>query len=154
MAHLSFQTLGSDLMLDVLITNPSLLDVLFYFLETVNRRSTPAPNSVYFSKLVSALFEHYPTEVGSHASDFSTILVNLETDISSGQTVEYCKQHLRVIRNLVENIHNPYLIDVLYKLIDSDLTHRWLVEARLVPSLADALDSSQPLMVGVVQCCE
>ena len=62
--------------------------------------------------------------------------------------MEYCKQHLRVIRNLVENINNPYLLDVLYKLVDSDLTHRWLVEARLIPSLADGLNSSEPLLVS------
>lgn len=62
-AHLCFQTLGSDLLLGEFIKNTSLLDALFYFLETVNRNIKPQPSSAYFARFVGTLFEQYPTEV-------------------------------------------------------------------------------------------
>jgi hypothetical protein len=64
-AHLSYQTLASDLILDLIVDNPELLNALFYFLETVDRHGGAAPPSVYFSKILGSLFEHYPSKVRS-----------------------------------------------------------------------------------------
>jgi hypothetical protein len=64
------------------------------------------------------------------------------------QSVAYCKQQTRLIRNLAENIHDPHLTHILYKLVDSDMTHRWLLETQLIPTLASILSSSESLEVS------
>lgn len=63
LCHISFQTLASNLLIDEFIGDSSLLDVLFYYLETVNRNDQPTPSSAYFSKLVTSLFENRGEDV-------------------------------------------------------------------------------------------
>ena len=60
---MSFQTLGSNLLVEEFVADSSLLDILFYYLETVNRNHVPSPPDAYFAKLVGSLFDEYPDEV-------------------------------------------------------------------------------------------
>ena len=48
----------------------------------------------------------------------------------------------------MENVHNSYLMEILYKLVDSNLTHQRLMESQLFYSLAKILDENEPIEVS------
>lgn len=55
----------------------------------------------------------------------------------------YCKQHIRIIGNLIENVHNPHLMEILYKLVDTNLTHQRLLETQLFYNLVKNLKKGE-----------
>ena len=54
------------------------------------------------------------------------------------------------MKNLLENVHNPYLMEVLYKFVDSDLTHMWLLESKLIPNLVAMLQTEESEEVSII----
>jgi len=121
--HIAFQTLAHEALSETFIQNDELLDSLFEFLNRKSKSESSPPSdatrSGYFAKITESLFEKYPTEL-----------------------VAYFKRSDSIVSRFVENVHDNYLMEMLFKLVDCGITHQWLHEANLVPKLVELLRES------------
>ena len=54
------------------------------------------------------------------------------------------------IPSLVFNIHDPNLVEVLYKFVDTELVHQWLFEGELITRLITLLHQDEPIEVRII----
>ena len=109
LAHVAFQALNNDWLLEVLISLHELLDVLLNFLVAKSVNTEPL-KSGYFAKLLEVLLDRYPNEL-----------------------VSYLLSRDFVAPALVRHVQDQYIMDTVYKLVDCCVTHQWFHESKVIP---------------------
>merc|ERR1712137_1158693 len=139
--HITVQTLVSGIITDVFIMNNDLLDALFDHLDTIDTSTEfGQTHSACIGKIVSILFEKFPT-----------------------QLISYFQFRDTFIPSLLTHTKEPNLMEIIYKFVDSDLAHQWLLECDLVARLISLLhfeeslatqESAANVLVGILSLCQ
>jgi hypothetical protein len=101
-----------------LIEDYTLLDRLFSFLDHPSQND--ALKNGYFSKIVLTIYERYPAELFLYFS------------IKAHMVGKFC-----------QNIKNLFVMELLFKFIDSLSSHQWLADEHLIGQLVDLLDEEK-----------
>lgn len=109
-AHLAYEAIQTDQLKEVIINNHSLLDKFFEFLD-ITAEMDPL-RCAYFSRIVELLFERYPKAL-----------------------ISYLKKKNCIVAKFVWHINNQYIVESLFRLIDSNVSHQWLHDEDLIPFL-------------------
>jgi len=109
-AHLAYEAIQTEAMKEVVINNSDLLDKFFAFLD-IPTEMDPL-RCAYFSRIVELLFERYPKEL-----------------------VSYLRKRNCIVAKFVWHINNQYIVESLFRLIDSQVSHQWLHDEDLIPLL-------------------
>ena len=105
--------------------NNDLLDALFDHLDTIDTSTEfGQTHSACIGKIVSILFEKFPT-----------------------QLISYFQFRDTFIPSLLTHTKEPNLMEIIYKFVDSDLAHQWLLECDLVARLISLLHFEESLAV-------
>lgn len=108
-AHLAYEAIQSDILKEAMINDHNMLDKFFDFLD-ITTEMDPL-RCAYFSRIVELLFERYPKEL-----------------------IAYLKKKNCVVK-FVWHINNQYIVESLFRLIDSQISHQWLLDEDLIPLL-------------------
>lgn len=108
-AHLAYEAIQSDILKEAMINDHNMLDKFFDFLD-ITTEMDPL-RCAYFSRIVELLFERYPKEL-----------------------ISYLKKKNCVVK-FVWHINNQYIVESLFRLIDSQISHQWLLDEDLIPLL-------------------
>ncbi len=117
-AYVAYQALTTDAMCEVMIEDYALLDKLFSFLDHPSQND--ALKNGYFSKIVLTVYEKYPAELFLYFS---------------------IKAHM--VKKFCNNIKNLFVMELLFKFIDSLSSHQWLADEHLIGQLVDLLDEEK-----------
>jgi len=109
-AHLAYEAIQSDILKEAMINDHNMLDKFFDFLD-ITTEMDPL-RCAYFSRIVELLFERYPKEL-----------------------ISYLKKKNCVVAKFVWHINNQYIVESLFRLIDSQISHQWLLDEDLIPLL-------------------
>eukprot|EP00005_Dracoamoeba_jomungandri_P005276 CAMPEP_0174250342 /NCGR_PEP_ID=MMETSP0439-20130205/535_1 /TAXON_ID=0 /ORGANISM="Stereomyxa ramosa, Strain Chinc5" /LENGTH=720 /DNA_ID=CAMNT_0015330379 /DNA_START=143 /DNA_END=2305 /DNA_ORIENTATION=+ len=109
-AHLAYEAIQSDVLKEAMINNHKMLDKFFDFLD-ITTEMDPL-RCAYFSRIVELLFERYPKEL-----------------------VAYLRKKNCIVAKFVWHINNQYIVESLFRLIDSQISHQWLHDEDLIPLL-------------------
>jgi len=109
-AHLAYEAIQTDMMKEVVINNYDLLDKFFGFLD-IPTEMDPL-RCAYFSRIVELLFERFPKEL-----------------------VTYLRKRNCIVAKFVWHLNNQYIVESLFRLIDSQVSHQWLHDEDLIPLL-------------------
>lgn len=105
----ALQALETEWLLGIVIHEEDLLDRLFNFLQTKINGQSDHVSSASFARVVNLLFDRYPNEL-----------------------VTYFLSRDWIVEHFVENVTDPNLMDLLYRFVDSRITHQWLYEHHLI----------------------
>jgi len=108
-AHLAYEAIQSDILKEAMINDHNMLDKFFDFLD-ITTEMDPL-RCAYFSRIVELLFERYPKEL-----------------------IAYLRKKNCVVK-FVWHINNQYIVESLFRLIDSQISHQWLLDEDLIPLL-------------------
>ena len=114
-AYVAYQALTTEVLCEVLIEDYALLDKLFSFLDHPSQND--ALKNGYFSKIVLTIYEKYPAELFLYFS------------IKAHMVAKFC-----------QNIKNLFVMELLFKFIDSLGSHQWLADECLIEQLVALLD--------------
>ena len=109
-AHLAYEAVQTDALKEAIIRDPQHLELFFSFLDHTTEMDPL--RCAYFSRIVELLFERYPKEL-----------------------VNFLKKQGNVVAKFVMHINNQYIVESLFRLIDSQASHPWLHEEDLIPLL-------------------
>lgn len=109
-AHLAYEAIQSDTLKEAVINDHNMLDKFFDFLD-ITTEMDPL-RCAYFSRIVELLFERYPKEL-----------------------VSYLRKKNCIVAKFVWHINNQYIVESLFRLIDSQISHQWLHDEDLIPLL-------------------
>jgi len=109
-AHLAYEAIQSDTLKEAVINDHNMLDKFFDFLD-ITAEMDPL-RCAYFSRIVELLFERYPKEL-----------------------VSYLRKKNCIVAKFVWHINNQYIVESLFRLIDSQISHQWLHDEDLIPLL-------------------
>jgi len=109
-AHLAYEAIQSDTLKEAVINDHNMLDKFFDFLD-ITSEMDPL-RCAYFSRIVELLFERYPKEL-----------------------VSYLRKKNCIVAKFVWHINNQYIVESLFRLIDSQISHQWLHDEDLIPLL-------------------
>jgi len=109
-AHLAYEAIQSDILKEAMINDNDMLDKFFDFLD-ITTEMDPL-RCAYFSRIVELLFERFPKEL-----------------------ISYLKKKNCVVAKFVWHINNQYIVESLFRLIDSQISHQWLLDEDLIPLL-------------------
>uniref|UniRef100_A0A7S4P9C9 Uncharacterized protein n=1 Tax=Paramoeba aestuarina TaxID=180227 RepID=A0A7S4P9C9_9EUKA len=114
----AFQTLSSDFVLEVVITDEDLLDHLFAYLDA----PTGKKESNHFSRIVMVFLDRY-----------------------SHDLMLYLRSRDGIVMKIVRNVEDQTIVDLLYKFVDAGITHQWLYEENLLKLLVDGLNEAKSI---------
>ncbi len=117
-AYVAYQALTSDALCELMIEDYALLDKLFSFLDHPSQND--ALKNGYFSKIVLTVYEKYPAELFLYFA---------------------IKAHM--VKKFCNNIKNLFVMELLFKFIDSLSSHQWLADEHLIGQLVDLLDEEK-----------
>merc|ERR1711991_314802 len=117
-AYVAYQALTTEVLCEILIEDYALLDKLFSFLDHPSQND--ALKNGYFSKIVLTTYEKYPAELFLYFS------------IKAHMVAKFC-----------QNIKNLFVMELLFKFIDSLSSHQWLADEQLIGQLVDLLDEEK-----------
>jgi len=109
-AHLAYEAIQSDILKEAMINDHNMLDKFFDFLD-ITSEMDPL-RCAYFSRIVELLFERYPKEL-----------------------ISYLRKKNCIVAKFVWHINNQYIVESLFRLIDSQISHQWLHDEDLIPLL-------------------
>jgi hypothetical protein len=109
-AHLAYEAIQSDVLKEAIINDHNMLDKFFDFLD-ITSEMDPL-RCAYFSRIVELLFERYPKEL-----------------------ISYLRKKNCIVAKFVWHINNQYIVESLFRLIDSQISHQWLHDEDLIPLL-------------------
>eukprot|EP01091_Cochliopodium_minus_P019405 TRINITY_DN8146_c0_g1_i1.p1 TRINITY_DN8146_c0_g1~~TRINITY_DN8146_c0_g1_i1.p1 ORF type:complete len:557 (+),score=156.73 TRINITY_DN8146_c0_g1_i1:56-1726(+) len=117
-SYIAFQALTTDVITEIMIEEYELLDKLFSFLDYPEQND--AFKNGYFSKIVLTIYEKYPAELFLYFS-----MKNI------------------MVAKFVKNINNLFVMELLFKFIDSLSSHQWLADEHLILQLVALLDEEK-----------
>lgn len=117
-AYVAYQALTTEVLCEILIEDYTLLDRLFSFLDHPSQND--ALKNGYFSKIVLTIYERFPAELFLYFS------------IKAHMVAKFC-----------QNIKNLFVMELLFKFIDSLSSHQWLADEHLIGQLVDLLDEEK-----------
>eukprot|EP01087_Luapelamoeba_hula_P002985 TRINITY_DN1280_c0_g1_i1.p1 TRINITY_DN1280_c0_g1~~TRINITY_DN1280_c0_g1_i1.p1 ORF type:complete len:658 (+),score=139.75 TRINITY_DN1280_c0_g1_i1:273-2246(+) len=109
-AHLAYEAIQTDVLKENMIADHHLMDKFFDFLD-ITTEMDPL-RCAYFSRIVELLFERYPKEL-----------------------ITYLRKKNCIVAKFVWHINNQYIVESLFRLIDSQISHQWLHDEDLIPLL-------------------
>jgi len=125
-SDVAFQTLSSDFVLEVVITDEDLLDHLFSYLDQPRGRR----ESVHFFRIVVVFLDRYAHDL-----------------------MLYLRSRDGVIVKMTRVIEDQSIVDLLYKFVDAGITHQWLYEENLLKLLIDGLAEARKSSAVVRRMC-
>lgn len=117
-AYVAYQALTTEALVEILIEDYTLLDKLFSFLDHPTQND--ALKNGYFSKIVLTVYEKYPAELFLYFT------------IKAHMVAKFC-----------QNIKNLFVMELLFKFIDSLSSHQWLADEQLIGQLVNLLDEEK-----------